>query len=138
MDSRRVFIKKAAATVAGLTILPSSTIAGLGHRAPSDKLNIVGIGIGGKGHPNLVGMNTENIIGLCDIDWKYASNCFKEFPDAKRYWDWRKMFDEMGKDIDGVMVATADHTHAGIAAAALTMGKHVYCQKPLTHTVYGC
>ena len=81
-------------------------------------------------------MKTENIIGLCDIDWKYAKNCFEEFPDAKRYWDWRKMFDELGDQIDGVMVATPDHTHATIAATALTMGKHVYCQKPLTHSVY--
>lgn len=136
MESRRDFLKKAAVAAAGLTIVPSKTIAGLGHKAPSDTMNIVGIGIGGKGHPNLVGMKTENIIGLCDIDWKYAKNCFEEFPDAKRYWDWRKMFDELGDQIDGVMVATPDHTHATIAATALTMGKHVYCQKPLTHSVY--
>ena len=136
MESRRDFLKKAAVAAAGLTIVPSKTIAGLGHKAPSDTMNIVGIGIGGKGHPNLVGMKTENIIGLCDIDWKYAKNCFEEFPDAKRYWDWRKMFDELGDQIDGVMIATPDHTHATIAATALTMGKHVYCQKPLTHSVY--
>ena len=136
MESRRDFLKKAAVAAAGLTIVPSKTIAGLGHKAPSDTMNIVGIGIGGKGHPNLVGMKTENIIGLCDIDWKYAKNCFEEFPDAKRYWDWRKMFDELGDQIDGVMVATPDHTHATIAATALTMGKHVYSQKPLTHSVY--
>ena len=84
MESRRDFLKKAAVAAAGLTIVPSKTIAGLGHKAPSDTMNIVGIGIGGKGHPNLVGMKTENIIGLCDIDWKYAKNCFEEFPDAKR------------------------------------------------------
>ena len=101
MESRRDFLKKAAVAAAGLTIVPSKTIAGLGHKAPSDTMNIVGIGIGGKGHPNLVGMKTENIIGLCDIDWKYAKNCFEEFPDAKRYWDWRKMFDELGDQIDG-------------------------------------
>ena len=74
MESRRDFLKKAAVAAAGLTIVPSKTIAGLGHKAPSDTMNIVGIGIGGKGHPNLVGMKTENIIGLCDIDWKYALN----------------------------------------------------------------
>ena len=136
MESRRDFLKKAAVAAAGLTIVPSKTIAGLGHKAPSDTMNIVGIGIGGQGPPTLVGMKTENIIGLCDIDWKYAKNCFEEFPDAKRYWDWRKMFDELGDQIDGVMVATPDHTHATIAATALTMGKHVYCQKPLTHSVY--
>jgi predicted dehydrogenase len=135
-ESRRDFLRNAAVATAGITILPSFTISGLGYKAPSDKLNIVGIGIGGKGHPNLVGMNTENIVGLCDVDWKYAENCFNEFPKAKRYHDWRKMFDEMGNSFDAVMVATADHTHAVVAATALSMGKHVYCQKPLTHSVY--
>jgi predicted dehydrogenase len=135
-NSRRKFIKNAAAITAGFTIVPSFTISGMGYKAPSDKLNIVGIGVGGKGHPNLLGMNTENIIGLCDVDWKYSEKCFEDFPKAKRFWDWRRMFDEMDKSIDGVMVATPDHTHAIIAATALSMGKHVFCQKPLTHSVY--
>mgnify|MGYP001765581963 CR=1 FL=1 len=135
-STRRDFLKKSAVAAAGVTIVPSFAVGGLGHRAPSDKLNIVGIGVGGKGHPNLVGMNTENIVGLCDVDWKYAATCFKEFPKAKRYYDWRKMFDEMKGLFDAVMVATADHTHAVIVATALTLGKHVYCQKPLTHSVY--
>ena len=135
-ETRRDFVKTAGLISAGLTILPGHVVSGFGHKAPSDKLNIAGVGIGGKGHINLQGMTTENIIGLCDVDWKYADQCFKEFSGAKKYWDWRKMFDEMGKSIDAVMVATADHTHAGIAATALTLGKHVYCQKPLTHSVY--
>ena len=136
IKSRREFLKKATITSAGLSILPSVVVSGLGHKAPSDKLNIVGIGVGGKGHPNLMAMNSENIIGLCDVDWKYAKQCFNDFSKAKRYYDWRKMFDELGKSIDGVMVATSDQTHAIIAATALTMGKHVYCQKPLTHSIY--
>jgi predicted dehydrogenase len=135
-NSRRDFLKKATIAAAGITIVPSHVVSGFGYKAPSDKLNIAGVGIGGKGHPNLVGMATENIVALCDVDWKYAEKCFNEFPAAKRYWDWRKMFDEMGKSIDAVLVATADHSHAGIAATALTLGKHVYCQKPLTHSVY--
>jgi predicted dehydrogenase len=135
-ESRRDFIKKSAMIAAGITILPSSVISGFGYRAPSDKLNITGIGIGGKGRPNLKGMDSENIIGLCDVDWHYADRAFKDFSGAKKYKDWRKMFDELGKEMDGVMVATSDHTHAIIAAAALTMGKHVYCQKPLTHSIY--
>ena len=81
MQSRRDFLKNAGA-LAALTIVPSQVISGMGHKAPSDKMNIVGIGIGGKGHPNLVGMNTENIIGLCDVDWKYAQHTFAEFPKA--------------------------------------------------------
>jgi len=134
--SRRTFLKKAALTSAGITIVPNFTVSGLGHKAPSDKLNIAGIGIGGKGHANLSGMSTENIVGLCDVDWKYAEPCFNEFPKARRYWDWRRMFDEMAGSFDAVMVATADHTHAVIAANAMTMGKHVYLQKPLTHSIY--
>jgi predicted dehydrogenase len=134
---RRSFIRAAAATAAGISIIPSHVMGKtLGHTAPSDKLNIAGIGVGGKGHVNLEAMNTEKIIALCDVDWNYAQECFNDFPSAKRYWDWRRMFDEMGREIDAVMIATADHTHAIIAATAMTLGKHVYCQKPLTHSVY--
>lgn len=135
-NSRRDFLKKAGLVSTGITILPNHVVSGLGHKAPSDKLNIAGIGIGGKGSANLRGMATENIVGLCDVDWKYADRCFKSYPKAKQYWDWRKMFDEMGNSIDGVMVATSDQSHAAIAATAITLGKHVYCQKPLTHSVY--
>jgi len=134
--SRRAFLGTGAATAAAITILPSNTIAGLGHRAPGDKLNIAAVGIGGMGHGNLKNLKSENIIGLCDVDWKYADNCFKEFPEAKKYKDWRVMYDQLGKSIDAVLIATADHTHAIIASHAITMGKHVYCQKPLTHSVY--
>lgn len=135
-SSRRDFLKTSAALAAGFSIIPSHAVSGLGHTAPSDKLNIVGVGIGGKGHPNLVKMSTENIVGLCDVDWKYAGGCFNKFPNARRFRDWRRMFDEMGDSIDAVMVATADHTHGIIAATALSLGKHVFCQKPLTHSIY--
>ena len=135
-NSRRNFLKNFGVLSTGITILPSHVVGGLGYRAPSDKLNIAAIGIGGKGHANLKAMSTENIVGLCDVDWKYADKSFKEFPNSKRYWDWRKMFDEIGNSFDAVLVATSDHSHAGIAATALSLGKHVYCQKPLTHSVY--
>lgn len=134
--SRRSFLATTAAATAGVTILPSNVIAGLGYKAPSDKLNIAGIGVGGMGFANLKNLKSENIIGLCDVDWKYSTNCFAAFPEAKKYKDWRIMYDELGKSIDGVVIATADHTHAITAAHAITMGKHVYLQKPLTHTVY--
>jgi hypothetical protein len=88
------------------------------------------------GFANLKNLESQNIIGLCDVDWKYSKRVFDYFPNAKRYYDYRKMYDELGKSIDGVVVATADHTHAIIAAEAMTMGKHVYVQKPLTHSVY--
>ncbi len=133
---RRDFIKKSGMAVAAFSIVPSTTIAGLGHTAPSDKLNIAGIGVGGMGFANLKNLKSENIVALCDVDWKYAKNCFDAYPKAKKYWDYRKMYDEMGKDIDAVVIATADHTHAITAADAMTLGKHVYLQKPLTHSVY--
>ncbi|WP_299578175.1 Gfo/Idh/MocA family oxidoreductase [uncultured Sunxiuqinia sp.] len=136
--SRRAFLGTAATAAAGITILPSSVIAGLGHKAPSDKLNIVGVGVGGMGFANLKNLESENIIGLCDVDWNYTggNGVFDRYPKAKKYKDWRRMYDEMGKDFDAVMIATADHTHAITAAHAIAMGKHVYVQKPLTHSVY--
>ena len=136
--SRRDFLKTGAAALAGLTIAPSSILGkSHGHIAPTDKMNIAAVGIGGMGHANINAVKkTENIVALCDVDWKYAKGVFDEFPNAKKYWDYRKMYDEMGNSIDGVIIATADHTHAIITAEAMTMGKHVYCQKPLTHSVY--
>ena len=134
--SRRGFIGTSAAAAAAITVVPSNTIAGLGHKAPSDKLNIAGVGIGGMGFGNLKQMETENIVALCDVDWDHSQRCFEHFPKAKKYWDWRKMYDEMNKDIDAVLVATADHNHAIVGAHAMTLDKHVYIQKPLTHSVY--
>ncbi len=136
--SRRAFLGTTAVAAAGISIVPSHAVAGLGHVAPSDKLNIVGVGVGGMGFANLKNLESQNIIGLCDVDWKYTGDngVFDRWPNAKKYKDWRIMYDELGKSIDGVVVATADHTHAIIAATAMTMGKHVYVQKPLTHSVY--
>lgn len=103
-------------------------------------MNIAGIGIGGMGKSNLQRMATENIVALCDVDWGIGRNnvpqVFDTYPQAAKYWDWRKMFDEMGKSIEAIMVATSDHTHAIITVNAITMGKHAYTQKPLTHSVY--
>ncbi|MCD8313232.1 MAG: Gfo/Idh/MocA family oxidoreductase, partial [Bacteroidales bacterium] len=136
--SRRSFLKAGTAAAVGLTLAPSTILGKVhGHTAaPSDKLNILGVGIGGRGAADLKELETENIIGLCDVDWKYAAHVFDRYPDAKRYNDYRVMFDEMLKDADAVMVATADHTHAVISAQAIEAGKHVYCEKPLTHSVY--
>lgn len=134
--SRRDFLATSAAATAAFTILPSKVVSGLGHKAPSDKLNIAGVGVGGRGFAVLREMEQENIVALCDVDWRYSQNCFNHFPDAAKYWDWRVMLEEMGDEIDAVMVATSDHTHAAVAAHAMTLGKHVYVEKPLTHTVY--
>ncbi|MDM8177068.1 Gfo/Idh/MocA family oxidoreductase [Olivibacter sp. 47] len=134
--TRRKFIKESTA-LAGFTIVSSHVLGKtLGYVAPSDKLNIAGIGVGGMGRRNLANMNTENIVALCDVDWKYAQKTFQDYPKAKQYKDWRKLFDEMGNSIDAVMVATPDHNHAVITAQAITLGKHCYTQKPLSHSVY--
>lgn len=139
--SRRSFLKTGAAAAAAISVAPEMFAAKKSSKkkvAPSDKLNILGVGIGGRGAASLNKFNAggQNIIGLCDVDWKYAAHVFEKYPEAKRYKDWRKMYDEMLKDADGVLVATADHTHAIIAATAIAAGKHVYVEKPLTHTVY--
>lgn len=102
--------------------------------SPGRKLRIAGIGIGGMGKGNLNNMATEDIIALCDVDHEYAAPVFAKFPQAKRWKDFREMLEKQ-PEIEAVMIATPDHTHAAIALAALKAGKHVYCQKPLTHDI---
>ncbi|HYW97336.1 MAG TPA: Gfo/Idh/MocA family oxidoreductase [Bacteroidales bacterium] len=133
--SRRRFVNTTAAGIAGFTIVPSHTVSGLGYTAPSDKLNIAAIGIGGKGKYNLANMAGQNIVALCDVDWDYAADVFKTYPSARRWKDFRKMLEQQ-KDIDAVLIATPDHSHAIQAMVAMQLGKHVYVQKPLTHTVW--
>ncbi|HKK61655.1 MAG TPA: Gfo/Idh/MocA family oxidoreductase, partial [Bacteroidales bacterium] len=134
---RRQFLGRTAMAAAGFSLLPGSLFGGHRKQAPSDRLNIAVVGIGGMGNANLKAVSTtENIVALCDVDWAYSKHVFKENPKARAYKDWRRMFDEMANSIDAVIVATADHTHAIIAATAITLGMHVYVQKPLTHTVY--
>ena len=135
--NRRKFLKTAAIGAAGLTVVPSSVLGkAYGHTAPSDKLNIAGIGVGGVGRRNLANMKTENIVALCDVDQRYAAKTYNDYPKAKQFKDWREMFDKMDKSIDAIMVATPDHTHAGVTAHGITLGKHAFVQKPLTHSVY--
>jgi len=130
--SRREFMGGAAAALA-LTVVPSHV---LGQNAPSNKLNIAGIGVGGRGGGDMNEVSSENIVALCDVDWAHASGTFRKFSKAKRYRDFRKMLDEMHREIDAVVVATPDHVHAPASMMAIKLGKHVYCEKPLTHSVY--
>jgi len=135
--NRREFARKSALlTGAGLPlIVPRYALGGPHTVPPSDKLNIAGIGIGGKGAEDLRNLETENIVALCDVDPNYAAKTVARYPKAKVYRDYREMLDKQ-KDIDAVMIATPDHTHAVIAMAAMRAGKHVYCEKPLTHDIY--
>jgi len=125
----------AAAGLAVATIVPRHVLGGAGHVPPSEKLNIAGIGIGGRGQGDLDEVGSENIVALCDVDEHYAGDVFAKYPKARKWTDYRKMLDEQ-KDIDAVVIATPDHTHAVITMAALKRGKHVYCEKPLTHSVW--
>ncbi len=133
--SRRAFVASASTVSAGFTILPSHVIAGLGHQTPGNKLNIAGIGIGGRGYINLRHVESENIVALCDVDQDYAGNSFKRWPMAKQYTDYRVMLEQQ-KDIDAVIIATPDHSHALPAVMAMREGKHVFLQSPLTHSIY--
>ncbi|MGH7136346.1 MAG: Gfo/Idh/MocA family protein [Pirellulales bacterium] len=131
--NRRELLARAAAFGA-CTIVPRHVLGGKSFKAPSDKLNIAGIGVGGMGAADLRDMEGEQIVALCDVDAKQAAATFQRYPQARRYKNFRQMLGEE-KDIDAVVVATPDHVHAVAAMAAIKAGKHVYCEKPLAHTV---
>jgi predicted dehydrogenase len=133
--SRRSFLTTSTTVVAGFTIVPRHVLGGQGVTPPSDKLNIAGIGVGGMGKNNLKACEAENIVALCDVDDDYASKVYATYPDAKRHRDFRIMLEKQ-KDIDACIIATPDHSHAVVAMAAMQLGKHVYVQKPMTHSVY--
>jgi predicted dehydrogenase len=133
--SRRQLLKSATGAMAAFTIVPRHVL-GQGQTPPSEKLNVAGIGAGGMGGGDIqsVAGGGANIVALCDVDLRRAST-MEKFPQAKVYRDFRKMLDEMDKQIDAVIVGTPDHTHAVAAMAAIKRGKHVYCEKPLAHSV---
>src|SRR5881394_3668480 len=135
--NRRQFLHRAGAGVALFNILPGSLLNGAESLAPGGKLNVAGIGIGSRGGADVdeVAGLGHNIVALCDVDEKYAEKEFAKYPNAKRFSDYRVMFDKMGKEIEGVVIGTPDHTHAMIAMEAMRRGKHVYCEKPLAHSV---
>jgi predicted dehydrogenase len=139
--NRRHFLRHAAAATAVIAgvpmIVPSHVLGANSQRPPSEKINIAGIGVGGMGAGDIGAVATgNNIVALCDVDSKQAGETFKKFPNAKQFRDFRKMFDAMEKDIDAVVVATPDHFHAVAAMAAIKRRKHVYCEKPLAHSVF--
>jgi len=133
---RRSFLRSTAAGVAAFTIVPRHVLGGPGYTPPSEKLNIAGIGVGGRGTSDLGAVSSENIVALCDVDEKQAAETFKKYPNAKKFKDFRRMLDKMDKQIDAVVIATPDHVHAVATMAAMRRGKHVYCEKPLTHCIY--
>ena len=134
--TRRDFLKTTSA--AGLTFaaVPRYVLAASGQTPPSERLNIAGIGVGGMGAGDIGAVaEGNNIVALCDVDEERAGKTFEKFPQTKRFKDFRKMFDVMEKGIDAVVVATPDHAHAVAAMAAIKRRKHVYCEKPLAHSI---
>ena len=147
--SRRQFAKTAGVSALAATVVPRHVLGGPGYQAPSDTLNIAAIGAGGMGASNMFALTSENIVAICDVDfehvhrtlhpggnlregWEALNNAYNG---AARFADFRIMLEQQ-KDIDAVVIATPDHTHAAAAAMAMRLGKHVYVQKPLTWSVY--
>tara|TARA_Y100001972_G_scaffold128561_1_gene190192 strand:- start:2919 stop:3401 length:483 start_codon:yes stop_codon:yes gene_type:complete len=145
--SRRTFLKNTSIATATFSIVPASVLGGKYHTAPSDKLNIAGIGVAGVGKHYLLGAKSENFVANADIDKVLYQKIFenerfrtmaqeefmKKMESAKYYQDYREMLDN--EDIDAVMIGTPDHTHAIQTIEAIRRGKHVYCAKPLTKTI---
>ncbi len=132
--TRRGFLRNAAWSGSSLIILSNSRSAYTAQA--NEKLNIAAIGIGGRGAADVNGVAGENIVALCDVDHKHAAQTFERFPKARQFKDFRKMLDKMHSKIDAVVIGTPDHTHAPPGVMAMKMGKHCYCEKPLTHNVY--
>ncbi len=132
--SRRDMLRTAA--VAAGVWTTHGLLAAEPSKSPNEKLNIAGIGIGGRGGDDVNGVASENLVALCDVDEQRGGPTFQRYPQAKRYKDFRKMLDEVHAQIDAVVIGTPDHTHAPAGVMAMKLGKHCYCEKPLTHSVY--
>ena len=130
--TRRHFLKTSAKAATAFTILRAGSAR---TYAANEKLNIAAIGVGGQGAGDVDQLKSQNLLALCDVDWLHAAGTFKKFPDARQFKDYRRMFDAIHREIDAVIVATPDHHHALASMAAIRLGKHVYCEKPLTHSV---
>lgn len=135
---RRQFLGSAFAASMAATIVPRHVLGGAGFVAPSEQVRLAGIGAGGMGGGD-INRHTSNgaqLVAVCDVDDERGAGTFNKFPDAKRYKDYRELLDKEENNIDAVTVGTPDHIHALASMKAIKMGKHVYCQKPLTHTIF--
>lgn len=131
--SRRQFIGTGSVAAAGLFFIGKPSSFGRNKISPNEKLNIGAIGVANRAGENLKEVSSQNIVALCDVDDNYLSAVSKNYSGAKTYQDFRKLLER--NDLDAVVIGTPDHTHAVATAAALRSGRHVYCEKPLTHTV---
>jgi hypothetical protein len=131
--NRRTFLGQSAALGVGFWVGGLPTFANA--KSANEKIDIACIGVGGRGAGNVNGVKGENIVAMCDVDRVCAGDTYKQYPRSEKFRDWRVLFDKLHKRIDAVVVSTPDHMHAPITLAAMELGKHVYCEKPLTRTV---
>ena len=136
-ESAKGALSRRAAIAAGLAplVVPRHVLGGSGYQAPSDKLAIAAVGVGGMGKNYLNGCKDEAIVALCDLDFDLSAPVFNTYPSARTYHDFRQMFDKEHKNFDALIVATPDHWHSHLVLAGLAMNKHIYCAKPVTHTI---
>src|ERR1039457_2359906 len=136
-DSIKNPLSRRAAIAAGLAplVVPRHVLGGQGYQAPCDKLAIAAVGVAGMGRNHLNGCKDEAIVALCDLDFEFAAPVFKTYPSARTYRDFRQMFDKEQKNFDALIVATPDHWYSHLVLAGLAMNKHIYCAKPITHSV---
>ncbi len=135
--SRRAILRNTAAASAGIAFYHGATPRSISAAdSPNEKLNIACIGVGGRGAANVSGVRRQNLVAMVDVDERRAKGSLQKFPNARRFTDYRKMFDKIGDSLDAVVISTPDHTHFHPAYAAMQLGLHVYLEKPLAHTVY--
>lgn len=133
--SRREFLQTSA--VVGIGYWVAGGVRAEESKSPNEKIQFACIGVGGKGQSDSADAgNAGVVVAICDVDERTLEAAAKRFTDAKKYYDFRKLFDEMGDKIDAVTVSTPDHTHAAASLMAMRLGKHCFCQKPLTRTIY--
>ena len=130
-------VSRRAAVAVGLAplVVARHVLGGVGYQAPSDKLRIAAVGVGGVGEDYVAGCQSEDIVALCDVDLEFAAPVFKLYPKAKVYQDFRQMFDKERKNFDALIIGTPDHWHSHLLLAGLAMNKHIYCAKPMTRTI---
>src|SRR5262249_49447438 len=131
--SRRSFVK--AASLASAAVAFPQVMRSQQGGSPNNKLNVACIGVGGRGGAAVNAMKGENIVAVCDADHARAAGTFKQLPDVPRFHDFRKMLDQLGNTIDAVTVSIPDHMHFPVAMAAMSLGKHVFVEKPMAHTI---
>jgi len=133
--TRRRFLRSALAANALAPAVLASSASRVAFGSANERLNLAFVGVGNKGWHNIQQLKSENVVALCDIDAKYLARAAEVYPKARQYRDYRKMLDAEQSQVDGVVVSTSDHSHAPATSAALDLGKHAYCEKPLAHTV---